>query len=522
MSAMAYLLRRTTTAAVRGGGLSTTHSICRRSMSMFLWRHVPVYRKKTATQKKRSSRGWRLNVHQTKPAVPVRVEGIRTSGAATKLFTMAVITPDGAVHPFKGKHGVEFLDFWNMWREIYKQQRDYEDARGIPREVYCPRCDEKMHWLRRAPAKYVYTEVKAKRSLYSKVNVEALRAMTAKDDDDYSSDSDDDIDPDDRGEEVTAIGNVNQDEDEDDQSDNDEIVERVQVPSGPLEDRYCCPNDECGIREARVEFKHNCANVVVLDGLTDKQWKPNKFSGGRKAKEKSLRAKAALAKKPFLDRGYSIDKLKTKYYEGMPYLNGVTHDEAVAIVETKARQRYEKSLKGELPRFHNRPHWFVARNGFRFTKETVKEKKLTGKVHCDECNESVDATPSACFSCGFLLCSKCRHKHFPLTKQGMFFPRGECPNCRRKASNALDMLNKKNLKMFEKLIECNPRDHRRKYWQDYLYRARATCLAFGKEEKVKLSPLLDLMLSTDHNTHGEDSQSNDATSESDKASAEGV
>jgi hypothetical protein len=447
---------------------------------MFIWRHVPVYRKNPSANNRRKSAGLRLNVHQTKPAVPVRVEGVRMQ--ESKLFTLAVITPDGAVHPFHGKHGNEFIDFWNEWREIYRQQRDYEDARGIPREVYCPRCDEKMHWLKRASAKYVYKEITAKRSLYAKINMETMRALQSEEDE--NSDSDDEIDPDD---------NEGSEEEE-----KEEGLQREQVPSGPMEDRYCCPNDECGIREARVEFKHNCANVVVLNGLTSKQWKPNKFGGGRKGKEKSARAKARLAEQPFLDKGYSIDKYKTNYYKDMPYMNGVTHEEAIAIVEAKAKARYEKSLKGDLPKFNERPFWYNARYGFRYSKNRRDEEKVDrNQILCDECNSTEDTNPSVCFSCGCVLCRKCRHKHLPLTKDELYYPWGTCPGCNKKAGRSLDMLRNKNLKSLDTLIKKKPGDHRIKIWQQYLRRAQATNRAFKNAKDIKLSLLLDLMLSQD-------------------------
>ena len=399
---------------------------------MFLWRHVPIYRKS------KTSRTWRLNKFQSKPAQPVRVEAVRPHGMRVA-FRQAVITPDGFVHPFRGKYGRAFVDFWNEWRERYQQVLDYQNVRGIPPTVYCPRCDEPMNWIGRKPAKWVYVEVEAKRRLYDRVDMEKVRQMNMYDDDD------DDDKEDEKRKSLSSSSSSSS------------------KPEGHLEDRYCCPKDECGIREARVEYKHNCRIIKVLDGLTDKQWNPTKFKSGRKGKIRSQNAKARLAEIPFLNRGWPTN-IHEESEKAAPYLNSLSHEKAKVIVEQRAKVRYERRMVGKMPKFDKRPSWYKARNNFRYSKAAKKPMKFTGSTPCDECNEKTDKIPSVCFSCGFILCKKCREKHFPKTAAGEFGTWGECPGCSKKASKSLDMKKLKNHKQLRRLIEQKPNDPRKAQW----------------------------------------------------------
>eukprot|EP00977_Amphora_coffeiformis_P002423 scaffold451_cov184-Amphora_coffeaeformis.AAC.9 len=464
----------------------------RRSMSMFLWRHVPVYCKDTENEDKNDRKRWRLNKHQTKPAKPVRVEAFRPLGLP---FKRGVITPDGVVHPYqppdkKGKHKhintnnstelSTFQDYYMSWVERWQQQRDYQDARGIPETRYCPRCDEPMHWLGKKPAKWLYTPVVAKRRMYDRINLEQLR-------DEHGIQEEEE----EKGFEISRAK-------EEDEEEQDEI-------KGAKEDRYCCPNDECGIREARFVVERNTARIEILEGLTNKQWHPTKFRAGAKGKEKSARAKERLAAIPFENRGIPLDKeARGPHDDPAPYKNGVSHEKALEIVGRKARARYEARLKGDLAEFTKRPNWYKIGYNFSYAIYKQKEKEAkeaitpTNAHACDECGEGTDKIPSVCFQCGFLLCKKCRLKHFP-TNHGIYQKHGQCPGCRRAASNSLDMMDAKNRKRLGKLVEQNPHDPRRYQWKLILNMSTSLLSRRNSLKKIRPHLVLEMALASPPN-----------------------
>lgn len=391
----------------------------RRSMSMFLWRHLPIYRKDYESERVL----WRLNKHQKKPTKPVRVEGIRPAKGKVD-FRLAILNPDGSVRPFRGKHGQEFLDFWREWTERWTQMEDYQKARNIPLERWCPRCDEPLNWIGRAPSKWVYTPVLAKRSLFAKTANKSTG---------------------------TALIRVNG---------NNEKENVEEDYEGPLEDRYCCTNDECGIREARFEYKRNTVEIEIIEGLSDKKWRPTRFRAGRDGRENSERAKARLAETPFVNKGWPRDlHLKDPT---APYLNSVSHEQAIKIVEQKATARYNNLL--ERPSFGKRPVWYTLGNNFRYGNGSASKKKFSGVTPCDECHSEDDKNPSACFSCGFILCKTCRDKAFPKHKHG-YYPWGACPSCNKQTNRSLDTKNEfLNHKSLKRIIETKHEDPRRAQW----------------------------------------------------------
>ena len=400
---------------------------------MFLWRHVAIY------QKNPPNSSWRLNVHQKKPAKPVRVEGVRPA-KGTVTFKRCVITPDGGVKPFWPEKGGIFVDFWREWVEIWRQTEDYQKARGMPLERYCPRCDEPMNWLRRAPAHFLYTEIEAKRRVFHRTDLRAMHDDTAT-------------------------------------TDSDSVDENY---TGPLEDRYCCPNDECGIREARIEFKHNTAITQVIQGLTDKQWKPNRFGGN---KIKSERAKAKLAEIPFTNRGYPIKKDLRDRSTKAPFMNSVSHAEAIAIVERNAKARYDDILK--RPNFDKRPFWYSAYYDFCYLNIWKKPKEIKGIPPCDQCSSVEDSHPTACFYCGCILCAKCRDKAFPQHRSG-YYPWGACPSCSKRFTKSLDRTGKKkNQKALQRLTETKKMDPRRPYWFFVLGDAYAEDTSTGRRRNAE-------------------------------------
>ena len=432
MSAFSSILQRQWSRS--GVMLQSSWQVQRRAMSMFLWRHVPIYRRKDVVSSS-VSKGWRLQPSQTKPAQPVRVEGVRPTnygGLKGKkvFFTWCVISPDGNVHPFRDPgNGSLFVDFWNEKREIWRQSRDYEKARGVPEQRYCPRCDGPMNWLRRVPINFTYKEVIAKRQIYRKVEL---------------------------GANLNTIG-----------AEFKEGQEDLPDDAFPMEDRYCCPNDECGIREARVEFSHNTAKVIVIEGLTDKQWHPTRFGAGKKGREKQARAKARLAEIPFDNRGHPI-QINGRLNQKAPFLNEVTHEEAIKIVEQKATARYKK----KEVRFNKRPDWYRAVNNFRYLGwkklakkiKLAKEKSPTGNTPCDECGETIDPHTSSCFSCGFVLCEKCRRSQYRTHPKGAYLEWCSCPGCGKKATSTINIFNRKKAKQLEVLIQKKSTDRRRPRW----------------------------------------------------------
>lgn len=471
--------------AIRPTTTNITNIITTRSMSMFLWRHVPVYRKEgtdpahVRTRRRVVKTGWRLHPFQTKPAVPVRVDGLRSTGPTNKALLgvkHAVIMPTGTVKPFvkdpKEKFGTPFIDFWIAYKERWQQHVDYHQARAIPITRYCQRCDEPMNWLGRKPAEWLYSPIKAKRSIFVKEKADTYN-------------HDDHVD--------------------DDDTDNDRPPEVL--PPDRLEDRYCCPKPECGIREARIFFKQNVAHIDVLEGLTRKQWKPAKFGGNRL---KSERAIARLAAIPFVDKGIPTDYHENpKTRHKAVYLNQVTDEQALKIVEHKAKMRYLKMLRGEETKFHIRPPWFTAPYGFRHRKNLTNPnpnnpiyllddakayrnpsgailladhaptaskmiKSISEPVvrpACDECGQQHDPHPSACCDCGFILCQTCRPRAFPKKTDGGYHKHANCPGCSKPAQTSLDsglavdpQQSLKYARNLQRLIEGNAHDHRKKYW----------------------------------------------------------
>lgn len=280
-----------------------------RYMSMFLWRRVPIYRRDKYKHKK-GFNGWSLAKKLTKPATPVRVDSFIAQGSSID-FKHGVVLPDGSIKPFRGKCGHEFIAFWNQWREQWKQEEDYDLARGIPPTRMCQRCDEPMNWIGKLPAKWMYMEVEAKRRLFQKIRLEETQKQTTSTNGEYDT-------------------------------------------LAQLEHRYCCLNEECGVRDARIEFRHNTAEIVVLEGLTDKQWKlSSKHSQSTSGKiEKRAKALGALSRaleaRDALADGTWFKGCPTFIHKvhpyTAPYLNNITHEEAMQIVAEKARARHKKVL----------------------------------------------------------------------------------------------------------------------------------------------------------------------------------
>ena len=165
----------------------------RRAMSMFLWRHVPIYRKNT------EGKVWWLAKKLTKPSLPVRADHlIPTNGKIA--WQHAVILPSGRVKPFVGKYGNAFVEFWREKTEEYRRERDYGKARGIPPSRYCARCDEELHWLRRVRVNFSYEEVFTKRQVYRRVyDPGANHGRQDYDDDESDDEVDEEVDDETKG-----------------------------------------------------------------------------------------------------------------------------------------------------------------------------------------------------------------------------------------------------------------------------------------------------------------------------------
>lgn len=190
--------------------------------------------------------------------------------------------------------------------------------------------------------------------------------------------------------------------------------------------------------------------MVVLDGLTNRQWKPNRFGGGRQGKERSARAKARLAETPFSEKGWRMPDSWKEYDEGFeaPYLKtSVTRDQAMAIVEKKAK------AQGQLNRYTTVK--YRSGNVVSLTRKR-KPKGFQGRpMPCDSCkNDSAEGPLSVCFNCGHLLCKGCRAKFFPVDGRGEYKKCGKCPGCLKGAQKSLDKDRLKNYKALERLVEA--------------------------------------------------------------------
>ncbi|KAJ1454027.1 hypothetical protein M885DRAFT_253260 [Pelagophyceae sp. CCMP2097] len=177
--------------------------------SMFLWRHVPLFK----TEKEE----WRISKKMWKPIKPVRVDGPR--GHFPKDCRHGVLLASGFFKPYYGSYGEPFNDVWRNYTEKYEQVKQYRRLRGLSNDYYCPRCDWRMHFLRRVSTKYELIEVEGmKRQIYH------------------------------RKESIDAT-----------------------------EDHTFCPNESCRIDEARIDVRHNVSKIEVIHGcISDTRFQKEK------------------------------------------------------------------------------------------------------------------------------------------------------------------------------------------------------------------------------------------------------